>query len=93
MNLTEFAQKINLPIKVPDVVPSSDEKITFLQMCQMKKVATLLLKKLFETLNFPFMKTLEALSKKTSLGYFFYILEINVTRFCLDQVLDSGQSA
>ena len=31
--------------------------------------------------------------KKIFLGYFFFILEIHVTRFCLDQVLDSGRSA
>ena len=59
MNPTEFAQKIDLLIKVLDVAPSNDEKIIFLQMCQIKKLLTILILKLFETVNFAFMKTFD----------------------------------
>ena len=38
LNPTEFAKKIDLLIKVPDVAPSTVEKKRFLQMCQIKKV-------------------------------------------------------
>ena len=33
LNPTEFAKKIDLLLKVPDVAPSTAEKITSLQVC------------------------------------------------------------
>ena len=36
LNPTEFAQKIDLLLKVPDVAPSTAEKLTSLQMCRIK---------------------------------------------------------
>ena len=38
LNPTEFAQKIDLLINVPDVAPSTVEKKRSLQMCQIKKI-------------------------------------------------------
>ena len=38
LNPTEFAQKIDLLVKVPDVVPSTDEKMRSLQMRQIKNI-------------------------------------------------------
>ena len=38
LNPTEFAQKIDLLLKVPDVAPSTAEKMTSLQMCWIKKI-------------------------------------------------------
>ena len=38
LNPTEFAQKIDLLIKVPDVVPSTVEKMRSLKICQIKKI-------------------------------------------------------
>ena len=40
LNPTEFVQKIDLLLKVPlpDVAPSSDEKMKSLQMCRIKKI-------------------------------------------------------
>ena len=37
LNPTEFSQKINLLLKVPDVAPSTNEKMTCHQMCQIHK--------------------------------------------------------
>ena len=38
LNPTEFAQKIDLLLKVPDVAPSTAEKMTSLQICWIKKL-------------------------------------------------------
>ena len=38
LNPTEFAQKIDLLLKVPDVAPSTAEKITSLQIRRIKKL-------------------------------------------------------
>ena len=38
LNPTEFAQKIDLLIKVPDVAPSTVEKMRSLQICRIKKI-------------------------------------------------------
>ena len=38
LNPTEFAQKIDLLINVPDVAPSTVEKMRSLQMCRIKKI-------------------------------------------------------
>ena len=75
MNPSEFAQKIDLLIKVLDVAPSTDEKIIFLQMCQIKKIATLLLSKLFETVKFAFMETFDFLVKIAIFGVLLLFLE------------------
>ena len=75
LNPTKFANEIDLLIKVPDVAPSTDEKITFLQMCQIKKIVTILLFKLFETINFAFMKTFDFLVKIAIFGVLLLFLE------------------
>ena len=38
LNLIEFAQKNNFLIKVPDVAPSTVEKMRSLKICQIKKI-------------------------------------------------------
>ena len=50
-------------VKVSSVAPSSAEKMTSLQMCQIKRITPYLLKKLFDTVNFAFMKTINFLVK------------------------------
>ena len=55
---TEFAKKIDLKIKVPDVVPSTSEKMTFLPNCQTKKIIPILFKlKIFQDRQFCFYKS------------------------------------
>ena len=41
LNPTEFAQNIDLLINVPDVAPSTVEKMRSLQMCPIKKITPL----------------------------------------------------
>ena len=38
LNPTEFAQNIDLLLKVPDVAPSTAEEMTSLQICRIKKI-------------------------------------------------------
>ena len=93
LNPTEFAMKIDLLIEVPDVAPSPAQKMTFLFIFPINKIMPIILLKLFETVNFGFMKTFDFFFIIAIFGVLFLFWKICITCFSQNQALDPGSNA
>ena len=82
VNPTEFAQKIDLLIKVPDVAPSTVKKMRSLQMCRIKKITSPSLQTFWDRQLCFYVKKLFVSEKTPKSELCHFSKEIYVIKFC-----------
>ena len=82
LNPTEFAQKIDLLIKVPDVAPSTVEKMRSLQMCRINKITPPSVQTFWDRQLCFYVKKLFVSEKTQKSELCHFSQEIYVIKFC-----------
>ena len=87
LNPTEFAQIIDLLINVPDLVPSTIEKMRSLQMCQIKKITPTSLQTFWDRQLCFYVKKLFVVKKPRKVNFFIFhkrLMSSNSSRSVLE---------
>ena len=90
LNPTEFAQNIDLLINVPDVAPSTVEKMRSLQMCRIKKITPPDLQTFWDRQLCFYVKKLFVSEKTQKSELCHFSQEIYVIKFCHARICSSS---